>query len=204
MSAVDAFRNGDLEGALAALQDDVRSAPDDPKHRIFLFQLLAVQGQWDRALTQLNVARDLDTEATLMAQTYQELLHCEVLRQHVFSGKRSPMLFGEPEAWMAQALEALKYTAEQDWAAANQLREEAWEQAPANPGVATLAEGEAGDEEESTKQVEFAWLADADSRLGPLLEAVIDGRYYLIPFHRIQQVELEAPQDLRDIVWMPA
>lgn len=202
MSAVDAFRQGDLEGALAALRDEVRSAPDDAKHRVFLFQLLAVQGDWDRALTQLNVARDLDPEATLMAQTYQELLHCEVLRQHVFSGKRSPMLFGEPEAWMAQALEALNHAAREDWEAANALRAEAWEQAPANPGTATLAS--ASGEEDSGETVEFAWLADGDSRLGPLLEAVIDGRYYLIPFQRIQQIELEPPEDLRDVVWMPA
>ena len=41
MSAVDAFRRGDLDVALSSLQDEVRAAPDDAKHRVFLFQLLA-------------------------------------------------------------------------------------------------------------------------------------------------------------------
>ena len=30
------------------------------------------------------------------------------------------------------------------------------------------------------------WLADADSRLGPVLEAIMDGKYYWIPFDRIR------------------
>jgi type VI secretion system protein ImpE len=50
----------------------------------------------------------------------------------------------------------------------------------------------------------FDWLADADSRLGPVLEAFVNGRYYWIPFSRLSKVSLDAPQDLRDTVWMPA
>ena len=49
MPAIDALRTGDLAQALADLQNDVRSSPDDPRHRVFLFQLLAVLGNWDRA-----------------------------------------------------------------------------------------------------------------------------------------------------------
>jgi type VI secretion system protein ImpE len=50
----------------------------------------------------------------------------------------------------------------------------------------------------------FTWLADADNRLGPTLEAVLNGRYYWIPFSRIKRIEIEPPSDLRDRVWMPA
>ena len=49
----------------------------------------------------------------------------------------------------------------------------------------------------------FAWLADADVRLGPVLEAVVNGNYYWIPFHRIQKIQVESPSDLRDFVWTP-
>ena len=35
-------------------------ATGDAALRIFLFQLLAVQGQWERSLNQLNVAAELD------------------------------------------------------------------------------------------------------------------------------------------------
>jgi type VI secretion system protein ImpE len=45
---------------------------------------------------------------------------------------------------------------------------------------------------------------DGDSRLGPVLEAIVNGRYYWVPFHRIRTIRLEEPEDLRDLVWMPA
>jgi type VI secretion system protein ImpE len=50
----------------------------------------------------------------------------------------------------------------------------------------------------------FEWVADADSRLGPVLEAVMNGRYYWVPFSRLSAVTIEVPEDLRDMVWMPA
>jgi type VI secretion system protein ImpE len=37
-----------------------------------------------------------------------------------------------------------------------------------------------------------------------MLEAIVNGRYYWIPFQRIQTIRLEPPADLRDYVWMPA
>ena len=45
--------------------------------------------------------------------------------------------------------------------------------------------------------------ADADTRLGPVIEAVINGRYYWVPFGRTVEVEIAAPADLRDRVWIP-
>jgi len=41
-------------------------------------------------------------------------------------------------------------------------------------------------------------------RLGPVLEAIVNGRYYWVPFARLSRVTIEAPSDLRDVVWMPA
>lgn len=37
-----------------------------------------------------------------------------------------------------------------------------------------------------------------------MLEAVINGRYYWLPFTRLSKVDMEEPEDLRDVVWMPA
>ena len=36
------------------------------------------------------------------------------------------------------------------------------------------------------------------------MEAIVNGRYYWVPFQRIAKLELEAPADLRDLVWLPA
>jgi type VI secretion system protein ImpE len=37
-----------------------------------------------------------------------------------------------------------------------------------------------------------------------VLEAVINGRYYWVPFSRLSAATIEEPEDLRDMVWMPA
>ena len=48
-----------LQPVLTKLQDQVRREPANPKHRVFLFQLLAIIGQWERALNQLNVLEEM-------------------------------------------------------------------------------------------------------------------------------------------------
>lgn len=187
------LREGKLEEALASLQDDVRKSPSDPKLRIFLFQLLAVLGRWDRALTQLQVIGELDADALAMVQTYREALRCEALRTQIFAGKRSPLIFGQPEQWLALLVEALRLTAEEQYGQAADVRGRAFEAAPATSGHIG---GEGGDA--------FEWIADADSRLGPVLEVIVNGNYYWVPFHRIRSIHLEEPADLRDVVWTPA
>ncbi|MCB1777128.1 MAG: virulence protein SciE type, partial [Candidatus Competibacteraceae bacterium] len=179
-----------LQPVLTKVQDQVRREPANPKHRIFLFQLLSILGQWERALTQLNVLEEMDAGSVPMAQTYREALRCEMLRADVFAGRRSPLIFGDPEPWIALLLEALRLTAEGHHEQAAPVREQAFEGAPMTAGV--------------IDNQSFSWIADADSRLGPVLEAIINGRYFWIPIHRIGSVKLEAPTDLRDLVWMPA
>src|SRR5580704_9645190 len=100
MDALEQLRSGDVLGALDALKQDVRKAPRDPRLRTFLFQLFCVFAEWDRALTQLTVASELDPMALPMAQTYRAAIRCEMLRERVFAGARSPTMLGEPAPWM--------------------------------------------------------------------------------------------------------
>ncbi|MHC4474373.1 MAG: type VI secretion system accessory protein TagJ [Planctomycetota bacterium] len=190
MQAEELLRSGRLQETLAALEEQVRSAPADAKHRVFLFQLLSVLGDWDRALTQLNVAAELDATNLLMAQVCRTALICEALRTEIFSGKRSPLVFGEPEAWIGLLVQANQMIAEGKYEASQELREEAFEAASA---VAGSVNGE-----------RFEWIADADCRLGPVVEAILEGKYYWVPFSAIRQIQIEAPADLRDLVWLPA
>ena len=188
--AEQSLKGGDPVAALAQLQDQVRAAPADPKLRIFLFQLLCVVGQWERALNQLNVASSLSPDAMAMAQTYESAVRCEAVRSEVFEGKKSPMIFGQPEQWLALLIESLLVAGRGDRERSHQLRSTAFEEAPASQG--------------DIDGRPFTWIADADSRLGPVLEAVINGRYYWVPFSRLAKIELEPPSDLRDMVWTAA
>ncbi|MEM8699971.1 MAG: tetratricopeptide repeat protein, partial [Pseudomonadota bacterium] len=111
MQAEELLKKGDLAGALAALQDRVRKDPSDAKLRIFLFQLLSVMGDWTRAIQQLKSSGTLDAAANTMAQMYREAIICEVYREKVFAGEKAPLIFGEPEDWLAWMIEAVKMQA---------------------------------------------------------------------------------------------
>lgn len=185
-----AIRAGDPKRALVALTAAVKAAPANPKLRIFLAQLLCVTGAWERAHTQLNVVADMAPDTGPMREMVGHALRCERIRAAVFEGKRSPMVFGHPDEWLALLIESLLQTSQGDLALSHQLAGRAFDAAPATAG--------------SLNGERFEWIADADSRLGPVLEAMVNGRYYWIPFNRLSKVSIDAPTDLRDQVWLPA
>ncbi|MCR9108569.1 type VI secretion system accessory protein TagJ [Marivita sp. XM-24bin2] len=189
-AATDLLKAGDLSGALASLQDSVRAKPDDAKLRVFLFQLLCVIGDWKRAVAQLKLSAQLDAGALPMAQTYREAIICEVFREKVFAGDKDPLIFGEPQDWVALLAQGLKALAQGQAERAAELREKAFEKAPTTPG--------------SLDGQDFEWIADADMRLGPVLEIIVNGKYFWMPFNVLSSLRIEAPEDLRDTVWTAA
>jgi type VI secretion system protein ImpE len=100
------------------------------------------------------------------------------------------MVLGQPDEWLALLIESLLVSGEGNAAHAERLRLRAFEEAEPSAG--------------EINGQRFEWIADADSRLGPVLEAVINGRYYWVPFSRLVSMTIEEPEDLRDMVWMPA
>ena len=190
MSAREFLRAGDVQQSLDLLKVEVRRAPRDGKLRTFLFQMFCITGEWDRALTQLKVVLELDPATEPMVQTYQSAIRCELLREKIFRGERSPTVFGDPGDWVPLLIEATRLLAKGDAEKAATLRDAAFEAAPETPGVMN---GKA-----------FQWVGDADPRLGPLIEAIVEGKYMWIPMHRVKWLNVEEPADLRDQVWMPA
>ena len=98
-----------------------------------------------------------------MAKTYGDAVRCEAVRDEVFDGKKSPMIFGQPEQWLALLIESLLR---------RRPRRARAVRASCGPRVRRGADI-AGDIDGRP----FEWIADADSRLGPVLEAIVNGRY---------------------------
>ena len=190
MTAEELIKSGKLAEALASLQQSIRADAADPRLRVFLFQLQSVLGNWEKALNQLKVLADLNAETLMLARIFGPVVNCEIFRGEVFQGKRTPIIFGEPMEWVGLLLRANEHIARGEFAAAQPLRDQAFEAAPATPG--------------KLNGRDFEWIADADSRLGPLLEVILEGKYYWVPFCRIKKIVMEKPSDLRDLVWKPA
>lgn len=187
------LKSGDMVAAMAAAKDAVRAAPGAVEPRLLMFQILALAGEWDRSATQLKVVGDLSSDAAPLVTTCQSLLRSEITRIKVFAGAATPVVLGRPDAWLGALLEALRLEGTGETAAGSDLRAQALEQAPASGGVLTFADGCAP----------FQWIADADMRLGPVLEAVVNGRYVWLPLAALKRIEAEPPGDLRDFVWFP-
>jgi type VI secretion system protein ImpE len=190
MSAEQFLKDGQPDEALKDLQKAVRDDPANPKPRVFLFQLLSVLGDWKRADTQLKVLSEMDSDSMMLSRIFEPVLPCEAIRSDVFAGKRTPIIFGEPPEWIGSLVQAMELFGQGEFRAGAELRDKAFAEAPMTAGKIN---GEV-----------FEWIADADERLGPVLEVILEGRYYWIPFCRIRQVFIEPVTDLRDLVWAPA
>jgi type VI secretion system protein ImpE len=190
MNAEDLIKAGDVDAALEELQQRVRKQPAEPRNRIFLFQLMAVLGQWKRALTQLEVLKDLDKSVWPLVHAYREAINCELHREAVFRGESRPLVMGEPSEWMALLIEAQQALARGEKAGFVKLNAQAFEQAPTSSG---RINGEP-----------FDWLADADQRFGPVIEIIFNGHYHWAPIAAVKNLRSEEPSDLRDLVWQPA
>ncbi len=190
MTAAELIRNARLTEGLATLQNEIRQHPGDERLRIFLFQLECVLGRLDKALNQLQTVASLNPETMLLAQIFRPVIACESLRREVFAGKRTPLIFGQPDEWVGLLVQAVALVSEGRHQAAAELRQRAFDAAPATAG--------------KIDDHPFEWIADADTRLGPVLEMILEGKYYWVPFCRISRIQLEKPTDLRDVVWIPA
>ncbi len=186
----DLIKAGDVAAARAALVDEVRARPDDRQARMFLSQVLLVLGEWDKALTHMKALANLSPEALTLFTAYDRAITAEKQREAVFAGKATPEGLAPGGPWFQLLLQALAAEAKGDAEAAARLRGEAFDQAPETQGT---ADGAA-----------FDFIADADSRFGPSLEAVVDGKYGLVPFDAVVELSCDGVRDLRDLVWMPA
>src|SRR5580692_10551791 len=190
MTPEELVKDGRPDEALKGLQTRIRDEPANAKSRVFLFQLLSVLGDWQRADTQLQVLSEMDSDSMMLSRIFEPVLVCEAIRGEVFAGKRTPIVFGEPPEWVGFLAEAMSFFGKGEFRAGAKLRDKAFEAAPMSAGKVN---GEP-----------FEWIADSDERLGPVLEVILEGRYYWIPFSRIRQVLIEPVTDLRDLVWAPA
>jgi type VI secretion system protein ImpE len=190
MSTADVLlRHGDLSGARAALVELVRAEPANEQARMFLFQLLGLAGEWDKARAQLQALAQLSAEAQMLSVAYGQAIEAEALRKAVFAGTTKIELLVDADGWAAGLADAIQLLSTGDTAAGIAARDAAFDAAPDCAG--------------KLNDMPFEWIADADSRFGPAMEAIIAGRYGLIPCNAIASIKSDGPVDLRDIIWYP-
>jgi type VI secretion system protein ImpE len=78
------YKEGKLSEAIARLQEELRSDPQDVTRRTFLFELLCFQGEFQRARKQLEIIEAADPASYLGTMRFKQVLGAEDKRQEMF------------------------------------------------------------------------------------------------------------------------
>ncbi|MDR2153986.1 MAG: hypothetical protein LBE78_03020 [Burkholderiaceae bacterium] len=179
-----------LDAEIAAIQEKVRAEPTEPKWRMGLFQRYCQAGRWKKALEQLQAYARSSAEGEAFAYAYRVALQQEQIRERVFRGEIDLPLSEDTPEWLRILASTLKPTSATGSLTASDLRQQALEIAPTSSGT---LDGKP-----------FEWIADADTRLGPVCETIFNGQYQWIAFSQIESIRITAPSNVCDLVWLSA
>ena len=88
------YRECKLTEAIEAQMEWLRSNPSDMGARLFLFELLAFDGQWERAQRQALALQTNDAESDAAVGLYQKCLLSEGKRDLAYQGLAQPRVLG--------------------------------------------------------------------------------------------------------------
>jgi type VI secretion system protein ImpE len=189
MVGAELLQTGRLSEAIERVAGEVKARPSDLAARTFYFELLALDGDLDRAAKQLDVLAAATGELGDGAVLYAGAIQAERERRQFFHGGPRPRLLSE-SAYAKAYLEAVEHHAAGDSTAAMERLQVAAEDERALRG--TLNGNEVHE------------LNDSHDLLGPFLELVMENHYAWVPWEGIQSLTIPEPRYLRDTVWTPA
>ena len=187
MDAKQLFESGQLSDAISSLTQQIKSNPTDIGFRTFLFELLCFNGDWDRAVKQLDVISQHDVQLDPIAQAFRNLVKAEQTRGRLFSDGLKPDFLLDPPDYVHKHLQA-----------GNRLRENNYSQAKS---LLDEAETNRRDISGTLDGSEFKDFRDCDDLLAPILELFVVDQYVWLPFEQITTLEISAPQKPRDLLW---
>jgi type VI secretion system protein ImpE len=191
MTASDLYHAGRLSDAIDAQVAAVKASPTDNRGRLFLFDLLLLTGDLDRARKQLDALRYADPKHLAAVACYRDALAAEAKRRAVFAGAADPECLTAAPDHVKLRLDAIKGLARGDHAHARQTLDRA---ADAAPSVAGTLNGKP-----------FDRLTDADDRLGAVLEVFGTGGVYAwVPLESVRSLTLANTDTPRDVAWRMA
>ncbi|ARN56931.1 type VI secretion system accessory protein TagJ [Sedimentisphaera salicampi] len=186
MDAETLLKNCEPQLALIEVKKALRKEPSDLSLRFLLFQLLMLLEDWEKAVSQMELISEIDSSKSALNWQYSACINSELLRKEIFEGRKKPLIMGEPSDWIGLLIEAVSDEGE----SFKLLADSAYSKAQPASGTVN---GES-----------FDWIADCDSRLGPVFEIIAHGKYYWVEFDKIAVINVEQVAELKDLVWLNA
>lgn len=191
MTASELFQAGQLQAAIDAQIQKVRTNPADQGARFFLFELILFTGDLEKARKQIDVLRYDDPKSQAAVEMYKHTLTAETTRRNVLAGKEQPKSLNVAPDHVFQRLEALKLFAAGKTAEGNALLDQA---NAALPNVKASLDGKPVEE-----------LRDADDLFGTVIEVFGSGGLYSwVPLEQIEMLTISPARFPRDVLLVPA
>lgn len=191
MSASDLFHAGQINEAISEAQAAVRSRPNDEGARYLLAELLCFTGELDKADKQLDALRDLDPKSMMTVSMFRQLIRSEQAREQFYQDGRVPEFIDKPSPNLELHLKASLLIREGNQAEAGRVLAEAESQ---RSPVRGTCDGE--------PFAEFRDLDDLNSSFFEVYTAT--GKYYWLPFEKVEELEFRAPDRPRYLLWRSA
>jgi type VI secretion system protein ImpE len=190
VTTTELYQQGKLQEAIDAQIAAVKSKPADQKLRLFLFELFAFAGEFERAQKQIDALKFDEPELLAAAVNYRQCLESELVRRRVFKEGISPQFLKAPPEHLKLRLEALQQLRGGDAVAAKATLDKAEDVTPSFKGV--------------LNDKPFEFLRDPDDLFGPVLEVFAKGNYFWVPLEEIDLLASNPPKFPRDLMWLPA
>ncbi len=186
--AIEHYERGELDEAISAMNDEVRSDPTDHARRSFLCELLCFARNFERADKQLEIMLNQLPDDAPGVAVLRQLVRAELDRQEFFSQGRVPEFLAEPDEALQRYLRASIAIREGDAVAAATLLAEAEEARSPRAGT---CDGERIDD-----------FRDLDDLTAGVVETLTStGKYYWVPVSRIRSMTFHPPERPFDLIW---
>ncbi len=191
MTPSELYQAGRLDEAIAASLAEVKKHPADTSRRGFLCELLCFAADWERADRQLETILQQDPSTAAGLSLFRQLVRAELWRQQFFEEGRVPELLTEPTPLLQLHLRASIALREGGVSEAAQLLREAEDQ---RPRISGQCDGQS-----------FSDWRDLDDLTACVFEVLTStGKYFWVPFERVELIEFHAPERPRDLLWRRA
>jgi type VI secretion system protein ImpE len=190
MTAKELMKAGRLSDARRLLIEEVKAAPADVSARTLLFQVLALGGEWDKAVSHLDMISTRDPDRAIGVHAYLDIMRGEKERLQVVQRLQQPSIMPEAPPYFIQYLaylDALKAGSYDD------ARNFISQIDKARPPVFGTINGKP-----------FKGFSDTDARLYAFLEVFVHDRYVWIPPEAIREIIIHEPKDSLDLIWVTA
>lgn len=184
------LESGNLSGAIEAALALVKSNPTNASARIFLFELSAFAGDWERAKRQLDVIGHQDTTAMIGSKIYEQCVIAEGKRAEFFSKGAKPEFLATPPDYIYGLLTANNRVREGSLTEAREILDKTEEERPA---FACKING-----------ADMEDFRDYNDLTSVILEVIIKDSYVWVPFEQIEKITFTTPKSLRDHFWLQA